>query len=147
MTRLFISLYLGTLGTIFVFFYLAHLIVTYLIIDIENIIEAEAFSAEVELVEQLDAYGNEDDRANLLAKIADKNQRLIEQVEPNTIPTHILEALENSYVWVDDAEYDYFRVFYPVQYYRMIENEESELMQITNVLNIVILLCGRNVMT
>lgn len=106
-----------------------------MIVDVENIIEAEAFSAEVELVEQLDTYGGEENRTTLIAKIAYKNQLLIEQVEPNTIPTHILAALENSYVWVDDDEYDYFRVFEPVQYYRMTENEESELIQITTRVN------------
>ena len=135
MTRLFVSLYLGTLGTIFAFFYIAYLITTYMIIDVENIIEAEAFSAEVELVEQLAAYVGKENRTTLIAKIADRNQLLIEQVEPKTIPTHILAALENSYVWVDDEEYDYFRVFDPVQYYRMIENEESELIQITTKVN------------
>ena len=69
MTRLFVSLYLGTLGTIFAFFYIAHLINTDMIIDVENIIEAEAFSAEVELVEQLDAYVGKETEQLLLQKL------------------------------------------------------------------------------
>ncbi|WDE01554.1 ATP-binding protein [Thalassomonas actiniarum] len=130
MTRLFISLYMGILATFMVFILVAHLINTFLIIDIENIIDAEQFSAEVALLERLDAHISRQEREQLIAQIAEKNQLVIEQVAQKEIPETILAQLNQHPVWFDDDEYNYFKAFTPVLYYRLGEDENHELLLI-----------------
>ena len=109
MTRLFVSLYLGLLSAIFVFFIIAHLINTYLYVDVENIIRAENFISEVALLEELDAHITPQRRQILLDKIAEHNQSIITVVDLDTIPEHIKLALQSQQAWFDDEEFDYFK--------------------------------------
>jgi len=140
MTRLFLSLFMGISATLFVFIIVAHLLNTYLIIDIENIIEAEKFSAEVQLLEQLAEHVGEKEREQLLLQIAQKNQVIIEEISPAQVPQRIRERLKDQQVWFDDDDYDYFRAFNPVKYYRLSEDEDSELLAIDSVVGLVIFL-------
>ncbi|MFM9785656.1 hypothetical protein, partial [Streptomyces scabiei] len=80
MTRLFFSLFFGLLFTLFGFIIFAHLINTYLIIDVENIIEANNISAEVTLLEALDPHISESERKSFIAMIAERNQLIIEPI-------------------------------------------------------------------
>lgn len=130
MTRLFVTLYLGLLATLFAFMIVAHLINTYLYVDIENIIRAENFSAEITLLEALDNHVTLDRRQALIDDIADKNQIIINPVSLETIPSHIQQTLREQSVWFDDDEYDYFRAFSPTVYYRIEENEAHHLLKI-----------------
>jgi len=130
MTRLFISLYLGLLATLYIFMIAAHLINTYLYVDIENIIKAENFAAEITLLEELDSHITLQHRQELIDVIADKNQIIISPVPFASIPTHIQKALENQPTWFDDEEYDYFKVFSPAQYYQIEEDETHHLLEV-----------------
>lgn len=130
MTRLFISLYLGLLATLYIFMTVAHLINTYLYVDIENIIKAENFAAEITLLQELDSHVTLQRRQKLIDVIADKNQIIISPVSLDSIPNHIQTALENQLTWFDDEEYDYFKAFSPTQYYQIEENEAHQLLKI-----------------
>ncbi|WDE07954.1 HAMP domain-containing protein [Thalassomonas viridans] len=130
MTRLFISLYLGILATFMVFILVAHLINTFLIVDIENIIDAEQFSAEVALLERLDPHISRQERQRLIQEVAQKNQLLITEIKKDEVPEHVQDQLDAYPVWFDDDEYDYFRAFSPLQYYRLSEDEDNELLLI-----------------
>ncbi|WDE14224.1 ATP-binding protein [Thalassomonas haliotis] len=130
MTRLFITLYMGILATFMIFILVAHLINTYLIVDIENIIDAEQFSAEVALLERLDAFISRQERELLIRQIAEKNQLVIEQVAQEEIPEAVLAELDQHPVWFDDDEYNYFQAFTPAHYYRLSEDENNELLLI-----------------
>jgi two-component system sensor histidine kinase RstB len=139
MIRLFVSLYLGIMATLFAFVFVAHIIGTYLIIDIENVIEAEKFSAEVQLLEQLSEHLPQVKIKELLKKIGEKNQLLIKEVNASDLPMDIHHQLEDKQVWFDDYYYDYFRAFNPVKYYRLSKNEKSELLEKENVIDLTIL--------
>lgn len=130
MTRLFISLYLGLLATLYIFMIVAHLINTYLYVDIENIIKAENFAAEITLLEELDSHVTLQRRQKLIDVIADKNQVIISPVSLDSIPSHIQTALENQLTWFDDEEYDYFKAFSPTQYYQIEEDDTHQLLKI-----------------
>ncbi|TMO08559.1 ATP-binding protein [Pseudoalteromonas sp. S558] len=140
MTRLFVSLYLGLLSAIFVFFIIAHLINTYLYVDVENIIRAENFISEVALLEELDAHITPQRRQILLDKIAEHNQSIITAVELDTIPEHIQLALQSQQAWFDDEEFDYFKAFTPVRYFQVKENINHTLLQIDEKVSDITLL-------
>ncbi|WP_085298757.1 ATP-binding protein [Cognaticolwellia mytili] len=130
MTRLFTSLYLGLLATLYIFMIVAHLINTYLYVDIENIIKAENFAAEITLLEELDNHIALQRRQKLIDVIAEKNQIIISLVSLDSIPSHIQKALESQPAWFDDEEYDYFKAFSPTQYYQIEEDETHHLLAI-----------------
>jgi two-component system sensor histidine kinase RstB len=130
MTRLFTSLYLGLLATLFVFFMVAHFINTYLYVDIENIIRAENFTAEIKLLEELDPHITPQRRAELIDDIADHNQSIIHSVQLESIPSHIQQALQQQQTWFDDEEYDYFKAFSPARYYQIEEDEAHHLLEV-----------------
>lgn len=140
MTRLFVTLYLGLLATLYIFMIVAHLINTYLYVDIENIIKAENFSAEITLLEELDSHVTLQHRQKLIGVIADKNQIIISTVSLDTIPSHIQKALENQPTWFDDEEYDYFKAFSPTQYYQIEEDETHHLLEIDETVGDAILI-------
>ena len=130
MTRLFTSLYLGLLATLFVFMLVAHYINTYLYVDIENIIRAENFTAEIKLLEELDTHISLQRRQEFIDIIAEKNQSVIHSVQLNSIPVHIQQALQHQQTWFDDEEYNYFKAFSPTQYYQIAEDEEHHLLAV-----------------
>jgi two-component system sensor histidine kinase RstB len=130
MTRLFISLYLGLLATLFVFMVVAHYINTYLYVDIENIIRAENFTAEIMLLEELDAHITPQRRQEIINLIAEKNQVIIHSAQFENIPSHIQKALQQQQAWFDDEEYDYFKAFSPAQYYQIEEDEVHHLLEV-----------------
>lgn len=130
MTRLFTSLYLGLLATLFVFMLVAHYINTYLYVDIENIIRAENFTAEIKLLEELDTHISLQRRQEFIDIIAEKNQSVIHSVQLNSIPVHIQQALQHQQTWFDDEEYNYFKAFSPTQYYQIAEDEVHHLLAV-----------------
>lgn len=132
MTRLFFSLFFGLLFTLFGFIIFAHLINTYLIIDVENIIEANNISAEVTLLEALDPHISESERKSFIAMIAERNQLIIEPIAKPDVPTPILQQLQQFNVWVDDEKFDYFTAFDQHNYYRVSTNDNHELIKISN---------------
>lgn len=139
MTRLFITLYMGLISTIVLFFIITHIINTYLIIDIVNVLEAENLTAEVELLEKLDQHISMEQRQLELDKIADRNQIIIHEVDISEVPQPILKELTTNKVFIDDNEFDYFRAFQPEVYYRFIENDEHELSIIDWQIEMVVL--------
>ena len=138
MKRLFLSLYLGLAASLVFFFYVAHWLNTNLIVDIENIIRAEQFTAEVELLERLEPTLSDDERQQALNQIAMRNQVIIEMVDKSAVPADILAKLEQQQVWCDDEEYDYFSAFSPVRYYRMAEDDDNELLDIDSLVGMAI---------
>jgi two-component system sensor histidine kinase RstB len=130
MTRLFTSLYLGLLATLFIFVVVAHYINTYLYVDIENIIRAENFTAEIKLLEELDSHIAPQRRQELIDIIAEKNQSVIQSVQLESIPKHIQRALLQQQAWFDDEEYDYFQAFSPTQYYQIEEDDTHHLLEV-----------------
>ncbi|WDE14213.1 ATP-binding protein [Thalassomonas haliotis] len=139
MTRLFISLYLGILVTMFIFLLVVDLIITSLFIDITNTIGAEQFNAEVQLLERLDAGISEKEREQLIQMIAKQNQLIIENVTKAQVPQVVLEQLDNHPVWFDDDRYNYFRAFTPVNYYRLSVDEENELIILSETIMYTVL--------
>ncbi|WDE07933.1 HAMP domain-containing protein [Thalassomonas viridans] len=139
MTRLFISLYVGILVTMFIFLLVVDLIITSMFIDITNTIGAEQFDAEVQLLERLDSEISEDERKQLIQMIAEKNQLIIEEVSKADVPEMVLERLENHPVWFDDYQYNYFRAFTPVKYYRTSVDEENELIILSETIMYAVL--------
>lgn len=140
MTRLFISLYVGFLATFFVFMIVAHLINTYLYVDIENIIRAENFTAEIKLLEEADNFVTLERRQTLIGIIAEKNQSIISPVQFDHIPSHIQQSLQTKQAWFDDEEYNYFKAFSPVKYYRIEEDYEHHLLEVDQTVSDAILL-------
>ena len=140
MTRLFISLYLGLLTTLFVFMVVAHLINTYLYVDIENIIRAENFSAEVELLNELDTHISIEKRQALIDMIAKRNQAIIQPVALHDIPEHIQQALTSKHAWFDDEHYDYFKAFTPSQYFSIEIDDNHPLLEVDDKVANAILL-------
>ncbi len=135
MTRLFISLYFGLLVTMFLFLIAWHLLNTYLYVDVYNIIDADNFSAEVSLLNELEQHISPDKKQHFLQLVAKRNKIIIEPVDKSVIPNAILEQLSKRDVWVDDDYYDYFKVFSNQQYYRVSSDESNELVQLTNKLD------------
>lgn len=133
MTRLFTSLYLGLLATLFIFVVAAHYINTYLYVDIENIIRAENFIAEIQLLEELDVQITLQRRQELIDLIAEKNQSIIQSVKFENIPEHIQQALQLQQAWFDDERYDYVKAFSPSQYYQIEEDETHHLLKVDEV--------------
>ena len=138
MKRLFLSLYLGLVATLVFFFFVSHWLNTNLIVDIENIIRAEQFTAEVELLERLEPSLTEDERQQALVQVAMRNQVIIEEVDKSAVPLDILARLEQRQVWCDDEVYDYFSAFEPVRYYRMAEDDDHELLAIDSLVGMAI---------
>ncbi|MCG7546287.1 ATP-binding protein [Pseudoalteromonas sp. MM17-2] len=132
MTRLFFSLFFGLLFTLYGFITLAHLINTYLIIDVDNIIEANNISAEVTLLEALDPHISEAERKSFINMIAERNQLIIEPIAKVAVPPQILHQLQQFNVWVDDEEFDYFTAFDQHNYYRISTNNDHELIKISD---------------
>lgn len=140
MTRLFISLYLGLLTTLFAFVFVAHLINTYLIIDIDNILYAENFSAELALLEELEGKVPQKQLDEFIQMIGDRNQVVIKEIELNQVPVNVQKQLVDKTVWFDDEEYNYFRIFSPIRYFQIVDDEQSELLEIAAEIELVILL-------
>ncbi|TQV87183.1 ATP-binding protein [Aliikangiella coralliicola] len=138
MTRLFLSLYFGILATIMTFIFVADWINTSLIVDVENIIEAEKFSAEVELLEKLSAHVSESEKQVYIELIAKRNQSVIELIDKSEVPNDIQAKLSEQKVWFDDDEYDYFTAFNPPQYFRISEDENSELLDVDSSIGLII---------
>ena len=138
MTRLFVSLYLGLLATLFAFMIVAHLINTYLYVDIDNIIREENFSAEITLLEELDKHISVERRQELLNTIAEKNQSIITPVKLETIPSQIQQTLIEKKAWFGDEQYDYFSAFSPTEYYQIEENETHHLIAVDDMVGDVI---------
>ncbi|WP_281557674.1 ATP-binding protein [Thalassomonas sp. RHCl1] len=139
MTRLFISLYLGILVSMFIFLLVVDLIITSMFIDITNTIGAEQFNAEVQLLERLDSEISEHERGQLIQMIAKQNQLIIEQVAKDQVPQEVLVQLDNHPVWFDDYQYNYFRAFTPVNYYRTSVDEENELIILSETIMYTVL--------
>lgn len=140
MTRLFISLYLGLLATLYLFVTVAHLINTYLYVDIDNIIRSDNFIAEVMMLEELDKHITLEHRQALMNIIAEKNQSIIGPVIVDKIPRHIQQALQKQKTWFDDEEYNYFTAFSPTTYYRIKYNETHHLLKMEETVDEAILL-------
>jgi len=140
MTRLFVSLYFGLLLTMYLFFIMLHVLNTNLVVDVYNIIDADNFSAEITLLNELERHVSEDESKRLLQLIAERNKIIIEPVEKSAIPLSILETLIDHDVWVDDEYYDYFKVFSSKQYYRMFDDESNNLVKLTEELDDYIVL-------
>ncbi len=140
MTRLFISLYLGLLATLYLFVTVAHLINTHLYVDIDNIIRSDNFIAEIMMLEELDKHITLERRQALMNIIAEKNQSIISPVIIDKIPSHIQQALQEQKTWFDDEEYDYFTAFSPATYYRIKYNETHHLLKMEETVDEAILL-------
>lgn len=140
MTRLFLSLYAGLLTTLFAFFIIAHLINSYLIIDVENVIDAQNFSAEINLLEKLDKNITLKERNIFLKQIAESNQSLIQEINLKDIPKDIQEKLEEHQVWFDDEEFNYFSAFSPIKYFEIEQDENNELNKVIDKIDKIILL-------
>ena len=138
MTRLFISLYLGLLSTLFIFFFVAHLINTYLVIDVENVIYAENFSAEITLLEEIDEHISKEKRQAYIDMIAQRNQVIIKEINFNEVPEDIQKALQIKNAWFDDDKVNYFKAFSNAKYYQMENDEKNELLIIDEKLSSVI---------
>lgn len=140
MARLFLPLYFGLLFTLYLFFIMLHILNTYLYVDVYNIIDADNFSAEVILLNELEKHISEDKQEHLLQLIAERNKVIIEPISKTAIPPNIRNELTSQDVWVDDEFYDYFKIFSGEQYYRMHEDESNELIQLTHKLDNYIVL-------
>ncbi|MBC7010944.1 ATP-binding protein [Pseudoalteromonas sp. BZK2] len=135
MARLFLPLYFGLLFTLYLFFIMLHILNTYLYVDVYNIIDADNFSAEVTLLNELEKHISEDRKGLLLQLIAERNKVIIEPISKSDIPLNIRDKVVSQDVWVDDEFYDYFKVFSNEQYYRMYEDESNKLIQLTRKLD------------
>lgn len=135
MARLFLPLYFGLLFTLYLFFIMLHILNTYLYVDVYNIIDADNFSAEVVLLNELEKHISKDKQEHLLQLIAERNKVIIEPISKSDIPLYIRDKLASQDVWVDDEFYDYFKVFSNEQYYRMYEDESNKLIQLTRKLD------------
>ncbi|WP_338365741.1 hypothetical protein, partial [uncultured Pseudoalteromonas sp.] len=140
MARLFLPLYFGLLFTLYLFFIMLHILNTYLYVDVYNIIDADNFSAEVTLLNELEKHISEDRKELLLQLIAERNKVIIEPISKSDIPLNIRDKVVSQDVWVDDEFYDYFKVFSNEQYYRMREDQSNELIQLTHKLDNYIVL-------
>lgn len=140
MTRLFVSLYLGLLTTLLAFIFVAHLINTYLIVDIDNILYAENFSAEVALLEELEGKVSQKKLDEFIQMIGDRNQVVIKEIELEQVPANVQKQLVDKAVWFDDEEYNYFRTFSPNRYFQIVEDEHNELLEIAAEIDLVVLL-------
>ncbi|PVZ68379.1 ATP-binding protein [Pelagibaculum spongiae] len=127
MTRLFISLYIGFLLIVFSIFFSINLIDIYLFDDNVNQQYAEQFSAEVELIDQIIQENPSANLQALLDLVSNKNQQLITAIDKENIPPSILKALEIKKVWFDDNEFDYFRLDYKNQFYKIEINDNHPL--------------------
>ena len=132
MTRLFFSLYIRLIITLYVVIILSHIIGTYLIIDIDNVIGASNFSAEITLIEELDSHISKEKRQLLIDMIAERNQMIIQPISKTEIPLHVLQEMEHTNIWFDDDDFNYFKAFDDNRHYRIIENENNELVKIDN---------------
>lgn len=130
MKRLFFSLYSALIATIIFFVFAAHWVNTYLLIDVDNIIEAKNFEAEIELLEQLTPYISKQHINKKLLRIAELNQIIITEIEYNKIPNFVQSNLKKQKVWVDDNDLAYFWAFKPKQYFSISENEQHELVKV-----------------
>jgi len=139
MVRLFISLYAGTLATLFAMLFVSHYISTYLIVDVDNLIDAQEFSAEVELLELLAPQLNFDEVANLLELIGKRNQLIITEVDLSNIPASIQAELAKQQVWYDDEQHNYFRAFEPTRYFMLSEDPDSKLLAVDSLTDWVFL--------
>lgn len=141
MTRLFITLYSSLLLSFLVFILIADQINTHMIMDIENHLESEHLSAEIQLLEKLSPHLSAEEFSQELATIADKNQLIITPLPKQDVPIRVQQQLEKTYVWRDDDEYDYFRLFTPYEYFRTEENEEHPLLEIEEQVDVIIFGC------
>ncbi|MBQ4852576.1 ATP-binding protein [Pseudoalteromonas sp. MMG012] len=145
MTRLFISFYTGLLLTLYGFVVLAHLINTYAIIDVDNVTDARQFSAEIQLLEELDPHISPERRQSLLNMIAEHNQITIELIGKTQIPDYVQTHLTQSNVWFDDEEFNYFKAFTEDNYYRIATDYNHPLIQIEetieNYIIIALMVC------
>lgn len=140
MFRLFLSLYLGIMVTIFSFFYLGDIIQTRWIVDVDNLIDAENLSAEIQLLETFSSDLSQEQIDAHIHTIAKKNQAIIESITLSEIPENIQQKFTEHQVWFDDEFYNYFYAFEPRQYFRMSEDEEHPLLLIDSELGLIILL-------
>ena len=139
MKRLFFSLYSALIATIILFIFVAHWINTYLLIDVDNIIEAQNFKAEIELLQQLTPYISEKEINKNLAKIANLNQVIVNEVEYSAIPDFVKTKLTQDQVWVDDNELAYFWAFEPKKYFSIAEDESHELVKVDIIIEYTII--------
>jgi two-component system sensor histidine kinase RstB len=139
MKRLFLSLYSALIATIIFFVFSAHFVNTYLLIDVDNIIEAKNFEAEIELLEQLAPYLSTQNINNKLLRIAELNQTIISEINYNQIPNFVQKSLTEQKVWVDDNDLAYFWAFKPKQYFSISENENHELVKVDIIIEYAII--------
>ncbi|PAJ74786.1 hypothetical protein CJF42_08890 [Pseudoalteromonas sp. NBT06-2] len=130
MKRLFFSLYSALIATVVLFVFSAHWINTFLIIDVDNIIEAKNFKAEIELLEQLTPFITEQQKQQKLLRIAGLNQIIITAINYDDIPNFVQTHLTQQQVWVDDNDLAYFWAFNPKQYFSIAEDEEHALVEV-----------------
>jgi len=130
MKRLFFSLYSALIATVIFFVFSAHWINTFLIIDVDNIIEAKNFKAEIELLEQLTPFISEQQKQQKLLRISELNQIIITAINYDDIPNFVQTQLTQQQVWVDDNDLAYFWAFDPKQYYSIAEDEEHALVEV-----------------
>jgi len=138
MFRLFFTLYSGLLMAVFCFIFIGHMINTYMIVDVENILKSEHLTAEIRLLEKLSPYIDEQDLQKELDFIAEKNQLIIEEINKEQLPAFVFKALAQQQVWRDDEPYDYFTAFAPKRYFRLQDNENHPLILIEDKIDLSI---------
>lgn len=127
MTRLFTTLYLGILGSIMLFLFIGQLITTKVLTDVESIIEADNFLAEIELLNEIAPSLSATQISEKLSRIADLNQVTIIPLEPSAIPQSVVKQLTNSTIAFDTDMAFYFKVLSPTKYYTAYENDMHPL--------------------
>lgn len=98
--------------------------------DVDNIIEAKNFKAEIELLEQLTPFISEQQKQQKLLRISELNQIIITAINYDDIPNFVQTQLTQQQVWVDDNDLAYFWAFAPKQYYAIAEDEGHALVEV-----------------